>query len=167
MNRRSFLKAASGACLASGLGLPAAASPDDVGLPSVRREDPKLSNRRPYAGVDWTKARQVNTTSHGHCVYDWIYLVMSCGSDLASGGMSAQADDAGWCKCGASYTPPYLDGYLCRDGLGGDGIGMQCWRKDGCACGDITCPYEEFCAAPGRCVDRDEMVDLYLESERR
>jgi len=70
MNRRSFLKAASGACLASGLGLPAAASPDDVGLPSVRREDPKLRNRRPYAGVDWTKARQVNTTSHGHCVYD-------------------------------------------------------------------------------------------------
>ena len=25
-------------------------------------------NRRPYAGVDWTKAQQIRTTSHGHCV---------------------------------------------------------------------------------------------------
>jgi hypothetical protein len=24
-------------------------------------------NRRPYAGLDWTKCRQIRTTSHGHC----------------------------------------------------------------------------------------------------
>lgn len=89
---------------------------------------------------------------HGQCLYDSVYLAMSCGADIRSWGLYAKADEQGWCKCGVSHTPPNMAGYLCSDD-DGDGRGMKCWLKDGCACGEVSCKYGAFCIEPGKCLD--------------
>lgn len=71
MERRSFLQSAAGLWLASALS-PAAgfSATSDLASPKIVRQPARLRNRRPYAGIDWSAARQINTTSHGHCIND-------------------------------------------------------------------------------------------------
>ena len=38
-------------------------------LRAAARADVAPRNRRPYAGLDWSKVVRVKTTSHGHCMH--------------------------------------------------------------------------------------------------
>ena len=65
MNRREFiaLSAMGGALALKGAG--------ETGTEPCRRlvtTSAPPRNPHPYANVDWTGVRRVNTTSHGHCV---------------------------------------------------------------------------------------------------
>lgn len=65
MNRREFMAlGAAGAAIAAIRGEGAA-----VGAAARSAAAPR--NRRPYAGIDWSKAIKVKTTSHGHCMSQW------------------------------------------------------------------------------------------------
>ena len=90
---------------------------------------------------------------HGQCVYDSVYMAMACGIDQTMFGGRSKADMRGWCKCGASLVPPYMNGYICNHDWDEDG--MKCWLKAGCACGDVTCKYGDYCLEPGKCADEE------------
>lgn len=62
MNRREFLMMTAAVGTTVGLVPRAYAEPDKIVKPSA-----KPRNRRPYTGIDWATAHQINTTSHGHC----------------------------------------------------------------------------------------------------
>lgn len=74
MRRREFIAGAAGAVAAipgladadavSESGLSAVESSD---VPQVRKTPPPPRNRRPYAGLDWSKVKRIKTTTHGHC----------------------------------------------------------------------------------------------------
>ena len=66
MTRNEFLRASMmlGACAGS-VNLAEASLPQKN---AVAKKPAPPRNRRPYAGVDWSKAIQINTTSHGHCI---------------------------------------------------------------------------------------------------
>lgn len=72
MTRSEFLKSSAFlAAATAGKGTLA-----DAYLPrtdGVNKKPAPPRNRRPYKGVDWSKAIQINTTSHGHCL-DQSYL---------------------------------------------------------------------------------------------
>jgi hypothetical protein len=66
MTRSDFLKSSLLLAASAGSG----ASLADACLPAkspVKKPAPPR-NRRPYSGIDWSKAIQINTTSHGHCL---------------------------------------------------------------------------------------------------
>ena len=66
MTRSDFLKSSLLLAASAGSG----ASLADACLPAkspVKKPAPPR-NRRPYSGIDWSKALQINTTSHGHCI---------------------------------------------------------------------------------------------------
>lgn len=67
MNRREFL---TGAALAATGALTRAegspAKPNAAGAPTISRKGVKPRNRRPYAGIDWSKVIQINGTTHMH-----------------------------------------------------------------------------------------------------
>ena len=63
MNRREFMvMGAAGAALA-GMSV--------RGDGKVVKLDAPPRNRRPYAGLDWSKVIRVKTTSHGHAPTQW------------------------------------------------------------------------------------------------
>ena len=75
MNRREFLMMSAAAGAVTGAGLPAFGAGEEVPPPNVDHKNAKPRNRRPYAGIDWTKAHQVNTTSHMHEVKGLLDVV--------------------------------------------------------------------------------------------
>ena len=95
---------------------------------------------------------------HGQCVYDSVYMAMACGVDQTMWGARSRADMRGWCQCGASLVPPYMNGYMCNRDWDEDG--MQCWLKAGCACGDVTCQYGDYCLEPGKCADEETLKTM-------
>lgn len=62
MNRRDFLKGTAAAAVLSGMNMQAIAAEKQV----------QPRNRRPYQNLDWDKIHQVHTTSHGHCVNQYM-----------------------------------------------------------------------------------------------
>ena len=68
MNRREFLGLGAAATALTGLTPSAglAGGGDEVPPPKVDRANVKPRNRRPYAGIDWATAHQVNGTTHMH-----------------------------------------------------------------------------------------------------
>ena len=91
----------------------------------------------------------------GNCIYDSIYLAMSCGTDIDKWMMKAKANENGWCDCGVSLIQPNQNGYIC---MGGEG--MKCWQKNGCICGDTSCQYGDYCVTPGKCINESDLNDL-------
>ena len=68
MNRRSFLKSSfAAAALAGTGGVSAEDGKPSVSGTGVAKPPAPSRNRRPYAGLDWSKCEQVPTASHGHC----------------------------------------------------------------------------------------------------
>ena len=63
MTRREFV----GSAVA---GIVAGAYPKAAGASATSRPVPPR-NRRPYAGLDWSKVIRIKTTSHGHCQSQW------------------------------------------------------------------------------------------------
>ena len=75
MNRREFLLMSAAAAGAANVPFRAFGGADDeVPPPKVDRKNVKPRNRRPYAGIDWAKALQVNGTTHMHGHNDWIQV---------------------------------------------------------------------------------------------
>ena len=67
MTRNEFLK--SSVMLAAAAGSGAAFAASDRSLPAkVAKKPAPPRNRQPYKGLNWSKAIQINTTSHGHCI---------------------------------------------------------------------------------------------------
>ena len=67
MTRNEFLKSSVMLAAAAGSGASFAAS--DRSLPAkVAKKPAPPRNRQPYKGLNWSKAIQINTTSHGHCI---------------------------------------------------------------------------------------------------
>ena len=64
MKRREFMMLG-----AAGAMMPGMANASDAAKKSdaIVKHDAPPRNRRPYAGLDWTKVQRVKTTSHGHC----------------------------------------------------------------------------------------------------
>ena len=76
MNRRDFLKMSAAVMGATRLHLPSlAAAEGEVPPPNVDHRNVKPRNRRPYAGIDWSKAYQVNGTTHMHAHNDLAKVV--------------------------------------------------------------------------------------------
>ena len=67
MTRREFVGSAALAAVSTGS---VAASRPAVAEP-IKPPADKPRNRRPYAGLDWSKVVRVKTTSHGHCLSQW------------------------------------------------------------------------------------------------
>ena len=75
MTRADFLKSSLAFAALSGSRPALSAAGDEVPPPKVDHRKVKPRNRRPYAGIDWTKAVQVNTTSHMHEVKGLLDVV--------------------------------------------------------------------------------------------
>ena len=72
MNRREFIALSAAGVIAGGA--KAAETPrwkPPAGCKRLVTTEAPPRNRRPYAGVDWSRALRVNTTSHGHCLDKW------------------------------------------------------------------------------------------------
>ena len=67
MTRREFVGSAVAGIVA---GAGRKAYPQAAGASGTSRPVPPR-NRRPYAGLDWSKVIRVKTTSHGHCQSQW------------------------------------------------------------------------------------------------
>ena len=67
MTRREFVGSAVAGMVA---GAGRKAYPQAAGASGTSRPVPPR-NRRPYAGLDWSKVIRVKTTSHGHCQSQW------------------------------------------------------------------------------------------------
>ena len=71
MNRREFLMMSAAAASAANIPFRAfGGAGDEVPPPKVDHKNVKPRNRRPYAGIDWTKALQINGTTHMHAHND-------------------------------------------------------------------------------------------------
>ena len=66
MNRREFLMMSAAASAVAGTRFPAFGAGEEVPPPKVDHKNVKPRNRRPYSGLDWTKAHQINGTTHMH-----------------------------------------------------------------------------------------------------
>ena len=67
MTRREFVGGAALAAVSAGATMAAGAAATEPAKPPAD----KPRNRRPYAGLDWSKVIRVKTTSHGHCPTQW------------------------------------------------------------------------------------------------
>jgi hypothetical protein len=67
MTRNEFLKSSVMLAAAAGSGASLAAGGPPKGGKTARNPAAPR-NRHPYSGLDWQKAVQINTTSHGHCI---------------------------------------------------------------------------------------------------
>ena len=67
MTRREFVGGAALAAVSAGATMAARAAATEPAKPPAD----KPRNRRPYAGLDWSKVIRVKTTSHGHCPTQW------------------------------------------------------------------------------------------------
>lgn len=75
MTRSEFLKTSFATAILAGTRTAAAASGDEVPPPVLDRTKVKPRNRRPYSGLDWQTAHQINTTSHMHEVRGLLEIV--------------------------------------------------------------------------------------------
>lgn len=75
MTRADFLKSSLAIAALSGARPAFAAAGDEVPPPKVDHKNVSPRNRRPYSGIDWAKAFQVNTTSHMHEVKGLLDIV--------------------------------------------------------------------------------------------
>ena len=66
MTRADFLKSSLALAALSGARPAFSAAADELAPPKIDHKNVKPRNRRPYAGIDWATACQVNTTSHMH-----------------------------------------------------------------------------------------------------
>ena len=66
MTRSDFLKSSLMLAASAGTGATFADTCLSSKAPVKKPAPPR--NRRPYSGIDWSKALQINTTSHGHCI---------------------------------------------------------------------------------------------------
>ena len=70
MTRRDFVGSAAVAAVGGALGATRPAGAPGGAAAAKRPAKPR--NRRPYAGLDWSKVLRVKTTSHGHCMNQWF-----------------------------------------------------------------------------------------------
>ena len=75
MNRREFLAGAALASAGGALKVRAAECAGDDPPPSIDHKAQKPRNRRPYSGIDWSKALQINGTTHMHQHNDFMTAV--------------------------------------------------------------------------------------------
>ncbi len=77
MDRREFLAAAMAATTLPGMAASAAAATGDpeIDPPKLDRKSVKPRNRKPYSGIDWSKAIQLNGTTHMHQYHDLLATI--------------------------------------------------------------------------------------------
>ena len=102
MTRREFVGAS--AVLAGGA-LTASGKASSGAVRAARDKSVAPRNRRPYAGLDWSKVVKVKTTSHGHCMSQW-YLDQYLKRGFGLITMSNYYPSAPWCPA-AKMTKNY------------------------------------------------------------
>ena len=75
MNRREFLAGAAVASAGGALKVCAAEYEGDDPPPVIDHKAQKPRNRRPYSGIDWSKAFQLNGTTHMHQYHDVLETI--------------------------------------------------------------------------------------------
>ena len=77
MNRREFIAAGGAMAATATVGTAGGAPADGDGIapPKIDRSKVKPRNRRPYSGIDWSKAMQLNGTTHMHQYHDVLQTI--------------------------------------------------------------------------------------------